>query len=152
MTEPSTGGLIYMRARWMDPLTGRFISEDPAGDGTNWYVYCGDNPVNAVDPTGHFVELDVLLSMGIVIDQWLSTFVDIIASGVYESGNGSFNAYWRFNLDDDLYELRLDFSGHQGSDVHLNFGKLGDSAHEFIPLENMDQVWDLVFAIIEGTI
>ena len=51
-TEPSTGGLIYMRARWMDPLTGRFISEDPAGDGNNWYTYCRNNPVNHTDPSG----------------------------------------------------------------------------------------------------
>lgn len=51
-TEPDTGGLIYMRARWMDPALGRFISEDPAGDGENWYAYCDSNPVNAVDTTG----------------------------------------------------------------------------------------------------
>jgi len=30
-TEPSTGGLIYMRARWYDPAVGRFVSEDPSG-------------------------------------------------------------------------------------------------------------------------
>jgi len=55
-TEPDTGGLIYMRARWMDPVTGRFISEDPAGDGDNWFAYCANNPVNRVDSTGEFAE------------------------------------------------------------------------------------------------
>ena len=41
-----------MRARWMDPVTGRFLSEDPARDGANWFAYCGGDPVNAVDRTG----------------------------------------------------------------------------------------------------
>ena len=45
-------GLIYLRNRYYDPQTGRFISEDPAMDGTNWYVYCDNNPVMFVDPWG----------------------------------------------------------------------------------------------------
>jgi RHS repeat-associated protein len=52
MTEGDTGGLIYMRARWMDPVTGRFVSEDPAGDGVNWYAYCDNNPINRYDYDG----------------------------------------------------------------------------------------------------
>ena len=46
------GGLIYMRARYYDPASGRFISEDPGYNGTNWYAYCGNNPINGVDPSG----------------------------------------------------------------------------------------------------
>ena len=45
-------GFIYLRARYMDPQTGRFISEDPAGDGVNWYVYAAGNPVRYYDPSG----------------------------------------------------------------------------------------------------
>ena len=51
VTDDETG-LIYMRARYYDPLTGRFASEDPAGSGRNWYCYCADDPVNKVDETG----------------------------------------------------------------------------------------------------
>lgn len=58
-TEPDMGGLVYMRARWYDPAVGRFISEDPAGQGANWYIYCNNNPVNATDPTGMFTFGDV---------------------------------------------------------------------------------------------
>src|SRR5579883_3446875 len=45
-------GLIYMRARYMDPVLGRFLSEDPSKDGANWFVYCGDEPVNKIDSSG----------------------------------------------------------------------------------------------------
>ena len=46
-------GLIYLRNRYYDPSVGRFITEDPAKDGANWYVYCGNNPVNRWDPLGY---------------------------------------------------------------------------------------------------
>ena len=48
----SESGLIYLRARYYDSGVGGFISEDPARDGENWYVYCGGNPVMFVDPSG----------------------------------------------------------------------------------------------------
>ncbi len=47
-------GLIYLRARYYDPSIGRFIGEDPIKDGTNWYVYCSNNPIAFVDPSGLF--------------------------------------------------------------------------------------------------
>ena len=55
-------GLIYLRNRYYAPNTGRFLTEDPAMDGLNWYVYCGNNPVNRVDPTGMWMEGDENLS------------------------------------------------------------------------------------------
>ena len=51
--------LYYMRARYYDAGTGRFISEDPLGfDGgtVNLYEYAGDNPVLFVDPNGLFAK------------------------------------------------------------------------------------------------
>ncbi|MBQ3109805.1 MAG: RHS repeat-associated core domain-containing protein [Clostridia bacterium] len=45
-------GDIYLRARYYDPSIGRFISVDPIKDGTNWYVYCSNNPIAFVDPSG----------------------------------------------------------------------------------------------------
>ena len=47
-------GLYYFRARWYDPVTGRFLSKDPIGiaGGLNQYVACENNPVSYTDPYG----------------------------------------------------------------------------------------------------
>ena len=43
---------IYLRNRYYQPSTGRFLTSDPIKDGLNWYMYCGGDPVNYVDPWG----------------------------------------------------------------------------------------------------
>ena len=47
-------GLYYFRARWYEPVSGRWMSNDPIGiaGGMNQYVFCANNPVNFVDPDG----------------------------------------------------------------------------------------------------
>jgi RHS repeat-associated protein len=48
-------GLYYYRARYYDPMEGRFISKDPIGfkgGDVNIYGYTKNNPINFVDPNG----------------------------------------------------------------------------------------------------
>lgn len=48
-------GLYYCRARYYDPMEGRFISKDPigfVGGDVNLYGYVQNNPVNLFDPYG----------------------------------------------------------------------------------------------------
>jgi len=48
-------GLYYYRARYYDPMEGRFISKDPigfAGGDVNLYGYVQNNSVNRIDPSG----------------------------------------------------------------------------------------------------
>jgi hypothetical protein len=44
--------LTYHWNRWRSEDGSTFISEDPARDGSNWYGYCGNNPMTFTDPTG----------------------------------------------------------------------------------------------------
>ena len=47
-------GQYYLRARFYNPVIGRFTQEDTyRGDGLNLYAYCGNNPVMYYDPSGH---------------------------------------------------------------------------------------------------
>ena len=59
--DPETG-LYYYRARYYDPVSGRFLSEDPIGfaGGINFYAYVRNNPVGLRDPKGLCVDQDKL--------------------------------------------------------------------------------------------
>ena len=51
-------GLYYLRARYYHPGSGRFWSSDSfagsPGSTLHPYLYCANNPVNRLDPSGHF--------------------------------------------------------------------------------------------------
>jgi RHS repeat-associated protein len=51
--------LYYMRNRWYEPRTGRFLSEDPIGleGGINPYAFAGSDPINGADPSGLMMDV-----------------------------------------------------------------------------------------------
>ena len=65
-------GLYYLRARYYDPSTGRFISRDSyEGQLTNplslnLYTYCYNNPLKYIDPSGHTCQGDACQGDGVV--------------------------------------------------------------------------------------
>ena len=74
--DPETG-LVYMGARFYDPLAGRFVSPDPVGfdeanlHSFNRYAYANNNPYRYKDPDGRAAEtiLDVV-SFGISLEMF----------------------------------------------------------------------------------
>jgi RHS repeat-associated protein len=56
-TDTPGSGLLQLGARFYWPEVGRFIQQDPAGDGMNWYAYAGNNPAAWVDPTGLYIQV-----------------------------------------------------------------------------------------------
>jgi RHS repeat-associated protein len=102
--DPTTG-LYYIKARWYDPVTGRFIGVDPIWPrgGVNPYDYVANNPIGDMDPTG-LAGLDTLalflggcaLSAGfsLVGDLWrgetsCEVFCDAISSCVVAGGTAA---------------------------------------------------------------
>ncbi|WP_344844083.1 RHS repeat-associated core domain-containing protein [Kribbella ginsengisoli] len=64
-------GLQFNRARWYEPGTGRFLSEDPAGfegAGPNLYSYVDGDPVDATDPSGAVPQIVAACAGGALIN------------------------------------------------------------------------------------
>jgi len=59
-------GLFFMRNRYYDAATSRFIQKDPLGfvGGTNLYCYANNNPIRYIDPLGYQVEFGDPVTMG----------------------------------------------------------------------------------------
>lgn len=78
----SDTGLYYYGARYYDPIIGRFISPDPSRQFASPYLYCGNNPVNVVDPSGRQTEDPGFKS-------WLMNYDPITYRNIYGSaGSG----------------------------------------------------------------
>ena len=89
-------GLYYLKARYYDPETGRFISPDDISyldpetiGGLNLYAYCGNDPVNRYDPTGHFWDyiFDAVFLVWSIVDviknptdwkNWVALGIDVV--------------------------------------------------------------------------
>jgi len=56
-------GIYFMKNRYYDAATGRFLQKDPigfVGGQTNLYAYVGNNPVNHIDPSGLLTEAEII--------------------------------------------------------------------------------------------
>ena len=50
--QDDESGLVYMRALYCEPGSGRFLNSDPSRNGNNWLVYAIDNPTCFSDASG----------------------------------------------------------------------------------------------------
>jgi len=102
-------GINYYRARYYNPTTGRFLSEDPLGfgGGINEYTYALGSPLNLVDPSGLASQISIGVggtiiapfvggglgaSVGLNLDGWNSSaYIQGQANGGF--GGGAFAGY-----------------------------------------------------------
>ncbi len=82
-------GLYYFRARWYDPVTGRWLSKDPIGlsGGLNQYAVCANDPVNFRDPLGLLTWSQVgNFAAGVAIGAGVAVVVVVTAPVVASAG------------------------------------------------------------------
>jgi len=96
----SETGWYYLNARYYSPTMSRFISSDELSildktksqiNGLNLYMYCGDNPVMNVDPSGHFIFSLLAVVIGTAIGATVSAATNIVSQGIQ---NGWENINW----------------------------------------------------------
>jgi len=78
------GGLYFMKRRYYDAVTGRFIQKDPIGiiGGLNVYNYAGNNPVTYMDPEGL---IGPVIVAGIILIAFMGAGVTLMNNQSYDT-------------------------------------------------------------------
>jgi RHS repeat-associated protein len=138
--DPNSG-FYYLRARWMDPGTGRFASIDPfAGDrqtpiSLHRYLYANASPVSFTDPSGEAPLTDFIRVASRFLGRYavptvLGTFIhqrlcEDIRNGIGPGNVGCFDAIPGVGVPDvvlrpsrEVYEIKPE-GGRQGPESQL---------------------------------
>lgn len=87
ITDPESG-FHYMRARYMSPILGRFLNQDPMGyvDGLNLYGYVNHDPMNRFDPTGNGWFSSIVKAVAVTIAVVAVVVAVVVAAPVVAAG------------------------------------------------------------------
>jgi RHS repeat-associated protein len=104
--KDSESDLQYMRARYYDPSTGRFVSEDRAKDRSNWYAYCGNAPSTFVDESGNTYGWQLFLLSTIIAGLAVAVKHGSTVARILAIGASVFLGVWVFGnfLSDVLHD------------------------------------------------
>ena len=107
-------GLVNFRARWYDPITGRWLSKDPIGlsGGLNLYAFCGNDPVNYADSSGLSVWFDTYNKIlkdeyGDVLDLSDDIGLFSIGNAIYNGILGAYNEITMALASDQIIRSEL---------------------------------------------
>lgn len=127
----SETGWYYLNSRYYSPAMGRFISPDELSildetksqiNGLNLYMYCGDNPVMNVDPSGKFIVSLTALFIGAIVGAVVSATVNTVSQGIQ-------NGWSNINVGEILFSAAIGaIGGAIGSSSIGTIGQIGTNA------------------------
>jgi RHS repeat-associated protein len=82
----SDSGLYYFGSRFYDPITGRFLTPDPAWQYHNPYMIGGNDPLSGIDPDGEFFWFLIAVFVGALVGGYVG--------GAMANGNNFNPAQW----------------------------------------------------------
>ena len=154
--------MYYLKTRYYDPETGRFITIDDVSylapdtiNGLNLYAYCGNNPVMNVDPEGTFV---ISLITGLIVSFVIGFGVSTVSQG-FQYGWKNIN--WGQSIVDGLFTVvstalaatGIGFAAAVGIGAAMGFGQyVIDSAFHNQPLTLSGALISIGIGAITGII
>ncbi len=109
------GGVLNMRLRDYDPVTGQFLSNDPYGlngGSTNLRVYAGNAPTNGIDPNGTHNPFDI--TEGRLEDTYIVTAADREKLKNAKEGDN-----FSFPRKCDKVPIQFKYTGKNSEDFHF---------------------------------
>lgn len=150
-------GNVYLRARYYDPATGRFISED-SYKGNLWnplslnlYTYCENEPLGHIDPSGRSMEGDENLGLTpedqAAIDQYGENFNNAttvaeqqywhdLANGIRLNYTSSVN---RINFSSGSNEVVSNSFSGSGADYRFSTRYPGNPDYDILNLQTISK-------------
>lgn len=98
--------LYYLNSRYYDPQLGRFLNADDIGilseekdnfNGLNLFIYCGNNPINYLDPSGKFF---LSIFFGLLIASLTVAVVNVGTQLVSDVINYAITGKWESSWED----------------------------------------------------
>ena len=119
-------GLYFLQTRYYDPEVGRFLNRDSVQyadpetiNGLNLYAYCLNNPVEYVDPTGHFPIWLAALAIGTFVSGLISGTTNAIQTAI---NGGSGAEIWASFAENAITGAAMGFAMTLGGIAAIYFG------------------------------
>jgi RHS repeat-associated protein len=131
----ANAGFYYLRARYYDPATGRFISSDTFSGNPfepmtlHKYVYASDNPANRFDPSGFdssLAELNAAVTVNDILENYWPSLAKLINFAV------GVDVFYRPGFAQRNYALELIATGRLGPNGWRLALKWYEDAHHWI--------------------
>jgi RHS repeat-associated protein len=133
--DAETNGLYDFRARMYSPTLGRFVQADPSGTkgDINLYAYVGNDPLNAVDPSG--LETQIGLAGGVTL-AWILGVNGSINPGISIPDNLT-------NIGGYQFYVTVQVQGYVGLGGYAGAGLsvAGGSSSGPLPLASATPTW-----------
>ncbi|MCK4764789.1 MAG: hypothetical protein KAW12_21505, partial [Candidatus Aminicenantes bacterium] len=141
-----TANLYYYRARYYDPIMGRFLQTDPMGyaDSMNLYQAFNQNPMNFIDPFGEIINPRIESGVALSAYYQFRTGGDSVVTAVRKMYKYGYLV--RSGTADRITEFSLEFRLRSGEFSEV-YGGSAEEVYEFTPAADVSDAISAVTGV-----